>query len=236
MSWCAGSWSTSQVDVRRRGVEAGSGEGEIVRRPHQMLMVLGLVGGIGFVAPAALSLVAGHGATAVRGVLVGDAAAQSITNPGILDGNANAGSGGRSRATGGNGDNGGSGGRGGHGGLSAVNDVGTAEADSLNVVIIHDVVTGDVDGHAIHVDARGATRPVVVSVAGSFGNTGVDVFAPGGSPQAGTTGGNGVGADSSGGNGGEGGDGGNGGNGGNPNARGGDGGQVSAPNLTAPIG
>jgi hypothetical protein len=56
------------------------------------------------------------------------------------------------------------------------------------------------------VDAEGATRPVVVAVAGSFPDTGVDVVAPGGTAQSGTTGGNGLLADAAGGAGGAGGD------------------------------
>ena len=85
-------------------------------------------------------------------------------------------------------------------------------------MIIDEITTGDVEGHTIQVDARGATRPVVVSVAGSFGDTGVDVFAPGGNAQAGTTGGNSSGADASGGESGDGGQ------AGNTSSRGGDGG------------
>ena len=115
-------------------------------------------------------------------------------------------SGGDARAAGGNG---------GDGGLfTIVSDVGNAEADASNTVIVHDITTGDATASEVNVDARGATRPVVVSVAGSFVDTGVDVFAPGGSSQAGTTGGNGIISDSSGGP------------GGNARANGGDGGDV----------
>ena len=114
---------------------------------------------------------------------------------------------------------GGNSGRGGNGGFSSVRDVGNANANASNSVIVGDITTGDVDGHAIQVDARGATDPVVTLVAGSFGDTGVDSFAPGGNAQAGTTGGNANTADSSGGDSGDAGDGGNatssGGNGGN---------------------
>ena len=58
----------------------------------------------------------------------------------------------------------------------------------------------------------------LVSVAGSFRDTSVDVFAPGGAAQAGTTGGYGLTADSSGG------DSGDAGNGGDATSRGGNGG------------
>jgi hypothetical protein len=66
---------------------------------------------------------------------------------------------------------------------------------------------------------------VVVLVAGSFPDTGVDVFAPGGNAQAGTTGGNGLTADASGGEGGDGGD-------GNADPRAGDGGQSNSSSNT----
>jgi hypothetical protein len=119
-------------------------------------------------------------------------------------------SGGNARAAGGDGGNGGL--------FTTVRDVGNAEADASNLVIVHDITTGDATASDVNVDATDATRPVVVSVAGSFVDTGVDIFAPGGSSQAGTTGGNGITADSSGGPGGDGGSGGdaraNGGNGG----------------------
>jgi hypothetical protein len=72
-------------------------------------------------------------------------------------------------------------------------------------VIVDDITTGDAVSHQVIVDAVGADVPVVLAVAGSFPDTGVDIFAPAGSAQAGTTGGNGLVADSSGGNGGAGG-------------------------------
>ncbi len=125
--------------------------------------------------------------------------------------------GGDARAAGGNGGNGGNGGL-----LTTVHDVGNAEADASNLVIVHDITTGDATASDVNVDAEGATRPVVVSVAGSFVDTGVDVFAPGGSSQAGTTGGNNNIADSSGGPGGPGGD---------ARANGGDGGDVNGAIL-----
>ena len=118
-------------------------------------------------------------------------------------------SGGEARATGGNGSDGGL--------FTIVSNVGNAEADASNTVIVHDITTGDATASDVNVDAAGATRPVVVSVAGSFIDTGVDIFAPGGSPQAGTTGGNGITSDSSGGQGGD------------ARANGGNGGDITNP-------
>jgi hypothetical protein len=91
----------------------------------------------------------------------------------------------------------GSGGHGGHGGIASVHDIANATADASSAVFIDNVQTGDAFGHNINVDAFGASDPVVVSVAGSFSDTGVNVFAPGGNAQAGTTGGNGLIADAS---------------------------------------
>lgn len=117
-------------------------------------------------------------------------------------------SGGEARAAGGNG---------GDGGLfTIVHDVGNAEADASNTVIVHDITTGDATASDVNVNAEGATRPVVVSVAGSFIDTGVDIFAPGGSSQAGTTGGNGITSNS-------------GGPGGDASANGGSGGDITNP-------
>jgi hypothetical protein len=95
------------------------------------------------------------------------------------------------------------GGRGGNGGFASVHDIANAHADASSNVIIDDVTTGDASGHNINVDATGADAPVVLAIAGSFSDTGVDVFAPGGNAQSGTTGGNGLGADASGGEGGD---------------------------------
>ena len=123
----------------------------------------------------------------------------------------------------------GDGARGGSGGSSSVHDIGNAHADASSSVVIDDITTGDAIAHQVNVDARGATRPVVVAVAGSFPDTSVDVFAPGGNAQAGTTGGNGLSSDASGGDGGDGGDAGDGATGGdgNADARGGAGGSSS---------
>lgn len=148
---------------------------------------------------------------------VNGASAQDLTIRGQCAGGVIAGlgpacndnSGGEARATGGNG---------GDGGLfTIVHDVGNAEADASNTVIVHDITTGDATASDVNVNAEGATRPVVVSVAGSFIDTGVDIFAPGGSPQAGTTGGNGIISDSSGGPGGD------------ARANGGNGGDITNP-------
>ena len=122
--------------------------------------------------------------------------------------------------------NGGNGGRGGNGGFASVHDIANAYADASSNVIVGDITTGDAFGNNINVDATGANAPVVLAIAGSFSDTGVDIFAPGGNAQSGTTGGNGLTADASGGDGGDGG-----------NARGGAGGDVdSTQGLGAAIG
>jgi hypothetical protein len=113
--------------------------------------------------------------------------------------------------------NGGNGGRGGNGGFASVHDIANAYADASSNVIVGDITTGDAFGHNINVDATGANAPVVLAIAGSFSDTGVDIFAPGGNAQSGTTGGNGLSADASGGEGGDGG-----------NARGGAGGDIDS--------
>jgi hypothetical protein len=94
-------------------------------------------------------------------------------------------------------------GRGGNGGSASVHVVANAHADASSNVIVDDVTTGDASGHNIKVDATGADDPVLLAIAGSFSDTGVDVFAPGGNAQSGTTGGNGLSADASGGEGGD---------------------------------
>lgn len=188
-------------------------------------LVLGLIFGITLGAPVALSGIDSPVATAALRVFVDDAAAQTTTNcdsdiVGIVLGciaasnDNDSGDGGNANSSGGDGGPGGDGGRGGDGGFASVHDVGNAHADASNLVIVDDVTTGDASGHNVTVDARGATRPVVVLTAGSFVDTGVDVFAPGGNAQAGTTGGYGLNADASGGAGGDGGKGGEGANGG----------------------
>ena len=97
-----------------------------------------------------------------------------------LPGACNDTSGGNARATGGNG-----------GLLTTVHDVGNAQLDASNVVTVHDITVGAPSTGDINtVDATGATRPVVVSQAGSILTAGVDIFAPGGSSLGGTTGGN----------------------------------------------
>jgi hypothetical protein len=123
-------------------------------------------------------------------------------------------------ATGGDGGNGG---RGGNGGFASVHDIANAHADASSSVIVGDITTGDAFGHNINVDARGGEDPS--SIAGSFSDTGVDIFAPGGNAQSGTTGGNGLSADASGGDGGDGGDGGH--------ATGGDGGDITSTQALA---
>jgi hypothetical protein len=178
-----------------------------------------LISGYRLVLGAVVSLTLGITGALILGV--DHASAQDVTFRGQCAGGVIAGlgpacndnSGGDARAAGGNGGNGGL--------FTIVHDVGNAEADASNLVIVHDITTGDATASDVNVDAAGATRPVVVSVAGSFIDTGVDIFAPGGSPQAGTTGGNGNIADSSGGPGGDGG------NGGDAHANGGNGGDIT---------
>jgi hypothetical protein len=99
---------------------------------------------------------------------------------------------------------GGNGGRGGDGGFASIHDIANAHAAATSSVTVGDITTGNAFGHNIHVDARGGDDPS--SIAGSFSDTGVDIFAPGGNAQAGTTGGYGLSADASGGDGGDGGD------------------------------
>ncbi len=120
---------------------------------------------------------------------------------------------------------GGNGGAGGDGGFASVHDIANAHADASSSVTVGDITTGDAFGHNINVDATGANAPVVLAIAGSFSDTGVDIFAPGGNAQSGTTGGNGLIADASGGEGGDGG-----------NATGGHSGDVTSDqNLAAAI-
>lgn len=213
-----------------------------MRVARNYVLGLGLVFGLTLGAPVALSGVDAPVATSALTLFVDDAAAfQSTVDCTIVAGNdalglcagsdneggaggpgtggvggpGADGRGGASRSTAGDG---GDSGNAGDGGFSSVHDVGTAHANASSSVIVGDVMTGDVNGHTIHVDARGATRPVVTLVAGSFGDTGVDIFAPGGNAQAGTTGGNANMADSSGGDSGDAGD------GGDATSHGGDGG------------
>jgi hypothetical protein len=163
---------------------------------------------------AVVSLILGTMGALTLGV--DHASAQDVTFRGQCSGGVIAGlgpacndnSGGDARAAGGNGGNGSL--------FTIVHDVGNAETDASNLVIVHDITTGDATASDVNVDAAGATRPVVVSVAGSFIDTGVDIFAPGGSPQAGTTGGNGIIS-------------GSGGQGGDARANGGKGGDINNP-------
>ena len=93
------------------------------------------------------------------------------------------------------------GGRGGNGGFASVHDIANTYADASSNVIVGDITTGDAFGHNITVDARGGEDPSAIP--GSFSDTGEDIFAPGGNAQSGTTGGNGLAADASGGEGGD---------------------------------
>jgi hypothetical protein len=96
------------------------------------------------------------------------------------------------------------GGRGGPGGgIASVHDIANANAAATSSVTVGDITTGNAFGHNITVDATGADDPVVLAIAGSFSDTGVDIDAPGGNAQSGTTGGTGIGAYTSGGDGGD---------------------------------
>jgi hypothetical protein len=117
---------------------------------------------------------------------------------------------------------GGNGGNGGDGGFASVHDIANAVAAATSSVTVGDITTGNAFGHNIVVDARGGDDPS--SIAGSFSDTGVDIFAPGGNAQAGTTGGYGLGADASGGDGGD---------GGNSTARGGNSGKTDLDSCNA---
>src|SRR5687768_12767465 len=179
-------------------------KGKFMRAVRRTFLLSGLVLSITLGAPLALSAVNTSLATVALRLLADEAAAQIDTvgdcnfatlcstsdNDGGDAGDATA-----SGGDGGAGGDGGDGGRGGSGGSSSVHDVGNAHADASSSVIIDDITTGDAIAHQVNVDARGATRPVVVAVAGSFPDTSVDVLAPGGNAQAGTTGGNGLSAD-----------------------------------------
>jgi hypothetical protein len=189
----------------------------------KMLFVFASVTGMVLGGPVAASQLSTSGTAGLVSLLGNEAAAQTISIDendllsGIGNGVAN---GGDLRGRGGSG---GDGGRGGNGGTAVLHDVGNSSANASSSVITGDIETGDVRGHDILVDAVGATRPVVTLVAGSFGDTGVDIFAPGGNAQSGNTGGNSNSANASGGAGGDGGNshggnaiGGNGGTGGDP--------------------
>jgi hypothetical protein len=93
------------------------------------------------------------------------------------------------------------GGNGGNGGFASVHDVANAYTDASSNVAVGDITTGDAFGHNINVDARGGEDPSVIP--GSFSDMGEDIVAPGGNAQSGTTGGNGLTADASGGDGGD---------------------------------
>jgi hypothetical protein len=96
------------------------------------------------------------------------------------------------------------GGRGGPGGgIASVHDIANANAAATSSVTVGDITTGNAFGHNITVDATGADDPVVLALAGSFSDTGVDIDAHGGNAQSGTTGASGIGADTSGGDGGD---------------------------------
>ena len=107
----------------------------------------------------------------------------------------------------------------GNGGFEAIHNVGNASEDASSNVTIGGIATPDAIAPDVNVNAHLATNPVL-AIAGSFRDTGVDIFAPDGNStaQAGTTGGYGLTADSSGGDSGDAGD------GGDATSRGGNGG------------
>ncbi len=82
-----------------------------------------------------------------------------------------------------------------------MHNIANAHADASSNVFLGDITTGDAFGHNINVDARGGQDPGTIP--GSFSDTRVDIFAPGGNAQSGTTGGNGLSADACVGDGGE---------------------------------
>jgi hypothetical protein len=156
-------------------------KGSFVRVKVGRVLALGSALGMAVGAPVALSSFDSPLATAALTLFAADAAAQTLDgddcgNIPILcsASDSESGDGGSVsdvQASGGNG------GRGGNGGFATLHDVANAHADASSSVVIDDVTTGDAIAHQVNVDARGATRPVVVLVAGSFLDTGVDVFA-----------------------------------------------------------
>ena len=158
-----------------------------MRRGHRCGLLVSVVVGMSLVAPVALPQ------------LGGTAAAQADAENNCLIAFCSAGAGGEGEG----GDATARGGHGGRGGIATIHDVANAHADASSSVILDNITTGDATAHEVNVDAEGAEDPVVVSVAGSFPDTGVDVVAPGGNAQSGTTGGNGLTADASGGDGGD---------------------------------
>src|SRR4051794_38246873 len=108
-----------------------------------------LIRGNRLVLGVVLGLAVGAGASTLA---VDDASAQTLSVQGQcavallpLPGTCNdTGDGGNADADGGNGGHGGNGGNGGNGGLfTTVHDVGNAQADASNLVIVHDITTGD---------------------------------------------------------------------------------------------
>jgi len=100
--------------------------------------------------------------------------------------------------------NGGNGAPGGNGGSATISDVGNVSEDASSSIVRSNITTGDAITPDANADASLLTDPVQ-AIAGSFGDMGVDVFAPNGSgtAQSGTTGDNGLTVDESGGAGGD---------------------------------
>jgi hypothetical protein len=136
-------------------------------------LVLGLIVGFMLGAPVALSDVDAPLANTALSVFIVDAAAD--------DGDS-------ARVTASDGSDG-NGGNAGVGGYEAVHDAGNVREDASSSVSIGAITTPDAIAPDVHVNARLVTDPVLV-IAGSFRDTGVEVFAPDGhgAVQAGTTG------------------------------------------------
>ena len=139
-----------------------------MRRARGYLLVAGLVFSISVGAPVALSHVDTPAAITAQSVFVDAAAAQQVSTAQILaEVNDN------------------------DGGFETIHDVGNARTDASSSVILNEIRSGDAIEPDVNVDARGGTDPVLV-IAGSFRDTGENVFPSGGSARAGTTGGIGI--------------------------------------------
>src|SRR3954469_3619051 len=144
--------------IRGGGASTGQG-GHSMQRRHRSGLLLSLTLGLTLGAPLVLPL------------LGGTAAAADAENNCLLA-LCSSGAGGNGRGEGGDATaNGGNGGPGGNGGFAGIHDVGNADATASSNVTLDNITTGDAIAHQVNVDARGATEPVVVSVAGSFPDT-----------------------------------------------------------------
>ena len=140
-------------------------------------VAVGLALAIAFGGPLLLSHITVSGTSETLTLFFDNAAANDL-NFGDADSNASAGNGG-------------------DGGLSMIRDVANVSPDSSSSVT-NTIISGDAIGPNVSVNESTGTN-----MAGSFIDTGGDVFAPGGNAQGGATGGNNLIADSSGGDGGD---------------------------------